>query len=206
MNKFTTKQLEVNIEDIFPNKWNPNVQDNKIFEKEKNSIKKYGFIQPILVRDIKQTPDSIIYEIIDGEHRWKACKELGFTKIKIESIGIITDEIAKLLTINLNNLRGKDDILKRAAILRSLNQGQLAFLPWDQKEIEQEIKLLDFDFKQFDDAKINETQKDSYTQSLEIAIKLEKHLRSLHQSSSDTKLRLLCEGFFDWIKTFSQIK
>lgn len=52
---------------------NPN-QPRKVFEQEKleeltESIKKYGVIQPIIVRK-----DNDIYTIIAGERRWRACK------------------------------------------------------------------------------------------------------------------------------------
>ena len=52
---------------------NPN-QPRKIFEQDKleeltESIKKYGVIQPIIVRK-----DADFYTIIAGERRWRACK------------------------------------------------------------------------------------------------------------------------------------
>lgn len=52
---------------------NPN-QPRKVFEQDKleeltESIKKYGIIQPIIVRK-----DNDIYTIIAGERRWRACK------------------------------------------------------------------------------------------------------------------------------------
>lgn len=52
---------------------NPN-QPRKVFEQDKleeltESIKKYGVIQPIIVRK-----DNDIYTIIAGERRWRACK------------------------------------------------------------------------------------------------------------------------------------
>lgn len=59
---------------------NPN-QPRKIFEQEKldeltESIKKYGVIQPIIVRK-----DGEIYTIIAGERRWRACKNANIKSI-----------------------------------------------------------------------------------------------------------------------------
>jgi len=59
---------------------NPN-QPRKIFEQEKleelsESIKKYGVIQPIIVRR-----DGDIYTIIAGERRWRACKNADIKSI-----------------------------------------------------------------------------------------------------------------------------
>jgi len=61
---------EIDIDLICPN---PN-QPRKIFEQDKleeltESIKKYGVIQPIIVRK-----DADFYTIIAGERRWRACK------------------------------------------------------------------------------------------------------------------------------------
>ena len=142
--KFTTKQKEIMLVEIEPNPWNPNQQDDGMFKKLINSIKKNGFTTPILVRKIEKG-----YQIIDGEHRWKACKELDYNIIKAEVIENIDDTTAKTLTIALNNIRGKDDVLKRAQILKQLNEGQLSILPWDKEEIKNELDLADFDWDKF---------------------------------------------------------
>lgn len=147
MNNFKTEKKEVDIDKVRPNQWNPNVQDKKIFEKEKKSIQDLGFLGSILVRDHAVTG---YYEILDGEHRWKACKELGYTKIPVESIGKISDKEAQLLTVLINNLRGKDDIFKRAKILEQLESGQLELLPMTAEEIEHEKRFVQFDFSQYD--------------------------------------------------------
>lgn len=59
---------------------NPN-QPRKIFEQDKldeltESIRKYGVIQPIIVRK-----DGDIYTIIAGERRWRACKNANIKSI-----------------------------------------------------------------------------------------------------------------------------
>jgi len=144
MNKFNTAKKQVQIDEIMPNPWNPNVQDKATFEKEKKSIQELGMLGSILVRDYFGK-----YQILDGEHRWKAAKELGYTEMTVETMGEISDQQAKFLTIHLNNLRGKDDVFKRAAILKELEQGQLEMLPWSQEEIENEKQLITFDFAQY---------------------------------------------------------
>jgi len=59
---------------------NPN-QPRKIFEQDKldeltESIRKYGVIQPIIVRK-----DEDFYTIIAGERRWRACKNANMKSI-----------------------------------------------------------------------------------------------------------------------------
>lgn len=145
MNNFKTTKIEANIDDVIPNPWNPNVMDKATFEKEKNSIKELGFLGSILVRDYIGR-----YQILDGEHRWKVAKELGYTKIQVETMGEIDDKLAQTLTILINNLRGKDDIFKRAAILKELEAGQLSLLPMTDEEIEHEKRFVEFDFGQYE--------------------------------------------------------
>lgn len=68
---------ELDIDLVSPN---PN-QPRKIFEQDKldelkESIKKYGVIQPIIVKR-----DGEFYTIIAGERRWRACKNANMKKI-----------------------------------------------------------------------------------------------------------------------------
>jgi hypothetical protein len=145
MNNFTTTKKRVKITDVVPNPWNPNAQSKEMFAKGIQSVKEFGLMGSILVREIAGT-----YEILDGEHRWKYANELGYTEIDVESLGEIDDSRAKVLTVMLNNLRGKDDIEKRAAIYESLNAGQLQLLPFTSEEIQHEKELFKFNFSQYE--------------------------------------------------------
>jgi len=69
--------VEMDVESLTPNLFQP----RKIFDKEKmeelkGSIKKHGIIQPIVVRKMANG-----YEIVAGERRLKAAKEIGLKKI-----------------------------------------------------------------------------------------------------------------------------
>ena len=143
-NNFTTEKKKVDIKLVRPNPWNPNTMSKEMFEKAKHSLKELGMLGSILVREVCG-----IYEILDGEHRWKAAKELEYTEITVESLGEIDDQKAKVLTVMLNNLKGKDDLEKRAAIFKELNENQMSLLPFTKEEIENEIKLFNFDFSQY---------------------------------------------------------
>lgn len=200
INKFPTTRKEIDINVIQPNKWNPNLQSDIMFKKEMESIKKFGFIQPILVRQFLDGLEQ--YEIIDGEHRWRACKELGYTKILVDTIGEISENEAKVLTIIMNRLRGEDDILKRAEIMKEISQGQsslLELLPYEDREIQEEMRLLDFDFSQFEN---NQTPEEKDTENLgtacKKAVELQIILQKIYQETNNTKLKLAIEQF----KTF----
>lgn len=146
MNNYVTTKIVVPIDSVQPNTVNPNVMSKSTFEKLKKNFQEKGFYGSVIVRE------HIVegyYEILDGEHRWKAAKELGWTEIPVENAGKISDDELKFHTINFNNARGKDDVFKLAEIMSELDEGQQQLLPWTADEIEHTTKLIEFDFSQY---------------------------------------------------------
>ena len=83
------------------------------FEELKASIKTHGFTIPILVRKL----DNGKYELIDGEHRIMAAKELGYTKVP----AVITegdDKKVTLLNVLANTARGTQNPMDVAEALK----------------------------------------------------------------------------------------
>jgi len=69
--------IEMDIESLTPNLFQPRKNfDKEKMEELKGSIKKHGIIQPIVVRKMANG-----YEIVAGERRLKASKEIGLKKI-----------------------------------------------------------------------------------------------------------------------------
>jgi len=69
--------IEIDIESLTPNLFQPRKNfDKDKMEELKESIKKHGIIQPIVVRKMANG-----YEIVAGERRLKASKEIGLKKI-----------------------------------------------------------------------------------------------------------------------------
>lgn len=108
----------VAIGDIHPNNYNPNRQSDRDFELLCRSIEEDGFTQPILVQ--KETNI-----IVDGEHRWRACKALGKEQVPVIYVDF-TQEQMMISTLRHNRARGNEDINMAADVLRSLeNLGKL---------------------------------------------------------------------------------
>lgn len=105
------------MEQIRPNPWNPNKQTDFIYERERHSIRTHGFLDPILVRQ----KDGFV-EIIDGEHRWRAGQQEGMTQFPVNNLGEVPDEVAKQLTIIMNETRGQADSKKLAELIANLNE------------------------------------------------------------------------------------
>jgi len=88
----------VPIDQVRPNTWNPKDKNTEEYEKVKLSIQK-RIRQPIIVRET----DTNSYEIIDGEQRWTACKELAFENVLVYNEGKVSDQEARELTIFFSN-------------------------------------------------------------------------------------------------------
>jgi ParB/RepB/Spo0J family partition protein len=138
------------VEDIYPNNWNPNRQKQTTFEKEKASIKRFGMIDPLLVRDL--TVDGVPrFEIIDGEHRWRASKDVGLEEIPCV-ITNFDDETAKRLTITMNELRGDADPILLSEMLLSLKEtvdveDLLSTMPWSENQLQNILEVAEIDLE-----------------------------------------------------------
>ncbi|WLR50045.1 DNA methyltransferase [Bacillus tianshenii] len=91
--------------------WNPNTMEKDIYHSLVESIRRYGVLQPILVRNDMT--------IIKGEKRWRAAKEAGLKEITCVIVET-TDEEAKLLNISLSHLRGQTNEEMLSALLEEL--------------------------------------------------------------------------------------
>ena len=79
---------EVSIDLIKPNPTQPRTHFKKEeLEELAESIQKNGLLQPILVR---KKDDA--YEIVAGERRWQACKQVGMDKIPVRIMEVGDDE------------------------------------------------------------------------------------------------------------------
>ncbi|SCI29048.1 MULTISPECIES: nucleoid occlusion protein [unclassified Romboutsia] len=94
--------MEISIENIVPNPYQPRkVFSQTALEELSNSIKTYGILQPITVR---QKNDK--YELIAGERRFRAAKLASFKTIPA-IIHDMTDESSAVLAL-LENLQRED--------------------------------------------------------------------------------------------------
>ena len=101
------KVVEMQIDDLQPNQYNPNVLSDDEFAELIAEIKHTGQIaKPIIVRLVDGE-----HEIVDGEHNWKAAKEAGFTKVPCE-IHELDDFEARRQTYKRNQHGTHDPVLE----------------------------------------------------------------------------------------------
>lgn len=159
-----------NIDAFVPNPWNPNVQSDFIRERTQRSIDKFGFVDPLTVRE---TQEDNVFEILDGQHRWEEAKKLGIETLPYVNLGKVSDTIAKQLTIVLNETRGEFDTIKLSELLADLQSDidydeLLNNLPYTKEELDSLLELPDFDWDSFDETNIEEEENEQSDEWIDI--------------------------------------
>ena len=107
--------MEIEIDSIRPSPYQPRL----IFDMEdlKQEIKKDGLLSDLVVR--KQGE---LYELIDGERRWRVLKELGWETVPVRVVDL-DDTMARLSVYKLNKIRENYTIEEEARYLKKLGDG-----------------------------------------------------------------------------------
>jgi ParB family chromosome partitioning protein len=131
----------IELNKIKPNTYNPNVVPEDMMAKLRAEIGHKGLCEPILVRSRDDG-----YEIIDGEHRWQICRDLGWEKIPC-IVKDYDDAEAKIKTLQLNYLRGSVVPIRLAHLIHDLNKESNLEdlekrLPYEKPELMDCLELL----------------------------------------------------------------
>lgn len=152
--KTTEKERRVTfipVESIMPNRCQPRTRfEQESLERLSASIKEYGIIQPLTVRENpeKSNFSSFQYELIAGERRLRAAKAIGIKEVPCIIIESDTKKSAEMAIIE--NLHRDDlNIFEEAAAIASLialhklTQEQIALqLSLTQASIANKLRLL----------------------------------------------------------------
>ena len=112
-------------------------RNQRCMRKRKNSIKKYGFIDPVTVRTKKNKKD--FYEIIDGYHRVKACRELKIEKVPCVILNNVSDSDARAIGLIMNEMKGQNNPKKLGKVFEFLSfkdDLNLDVLPFEEFEVD----------------------------------------------------------------------
>lgn len=141
------KLAVINIDDIFPNRFQPRLKfDEEKLSELSDSIRKYGVIQPIVVRPVNGK-----YEIIAGERRYKASVTAGRATIPAVIVNLSdrdSEEIALLENIQRQQLSPIEEAVsyKRILDMGYITQDELAKkLGKAQSTIANKVRLLNLD-------------------------------------------------------------
>lgn len=123
---------------IQPNRINPNRMPNLTFDKLKLSLKKFGQLNPIIVRPIEKDR----FEIIDGEWRFRAFKALELSEIQCKIMEVNDEDVVKLILAT--TIKGKHNLYETLDIIDKLAKTEdietLKACNLDKNKLERRIK------------------------------------------------------------------
>jgi ParB family transcriptional regulator, chromosome partitioning protein len=138
---------EVEVDRLMPNLYQPRQDfDQEKMDELKKSIKTHGIIQPIIVRESTEG-----YEIVAGERRLKAAKEIGMKKVPViirQFNNLKTFEIALVENIQREDLNPIDQAFafKRLVDEFKLTHQELAEMTGKSRTfISNSVRLLNLD-------------------------------------------------------------
>jgi ParB-like chromosome segregation protein Spo0J len=136
-----------------PNPWNPNVMTPEMMAKERASIREFGFVDPITVRE-EGGPDGGWWQIIDGEQRFNAGVAEGMEEFPIVPLDVTEDE-AKELTIILNDTRGQFQEGRLSELVQDLAQRREqarmeSLLPYTKERLDQLANRREVDWSELE--------------------------------------------------------
>ena len=115
--------VNINSTELKPAPWNPNIMDEKMIRHLKESISRYGLVEPLVVRPI----DGKGYEVLSGNQRLKVMKNMEINPIPCIIVNL-GDTEAMLLAQALNGLHGEDDLALKGDLFKKL----LSSIPEDK--------------------------------------------------------------------------
>lgn len=118
---------------LSPNPWNSNhITDPANEERLRESIRRFKMFKPIVVRTLG---DGTL-QILGGEHRWRAAKQMGMKTVPIVNLGAIDDRRAKEIGLVDNGRYGDDDLGELGKILGELGNDVLEFMPFADVDLQ----------------------------------------------------------------------
>ncbi|UCE49403.1 MAG: ParB-like nuclease domain-containing protein [Phycisphaerales bacterium] len=98
---------------------NPNKMSRANFKKLIRNIEQNGRYEPLVVRPCPQRPG--FFQVINGHHRMRALTTLGHKNADVV-VWDVDDNQTDILLATLNRLNGSDDLSKKLALLKRLNE------------------------------------------------------------------------------------
>jgi ParB family chromosome partitioning protein len=133
--------MEIGVGKLKPNPWNPNRMSETMYHKLQAYIKREGLVEPIVVRPLGED-----YQILGGYHRWKIARELGYETVPCAVVDL-DDRRAKILSINLNEMKGQSVSVRLSELVHDLSQ-ELTLedlesqLPYSEAELKDALEIM----------------------------------------------------------------
>ena len=124
----------VNIDNLIPAEYNPRIElkpGMPEYEKLKNSIQEFGYVEPIIVNDRTG-------KVVGGHQRINVLKDLGYKEVEVVHVDL-DDAHEKALNVALNKVSGNWDAEKLENLLRDININtdlDIEFTGFDSDELD----------------------------------------------------------------------
>ncbi len=141
MNKNNLEITQQPITSLNPAKYNPRKHTKEQSEQLKESIKRFGFVDPVICNGAESRKNIVI----GGHFRLEVAKELGMKEVPVVYVHITDVKKEKELNLRLNKNTGEFDLEK----LKKLDFDMLLDVGFDQKELD------DIWNKKLDDTEFN---------------------------------------------------
>lgn len=105
MQKIPIQTVEVAINELIPADYNPRKHDDVATEQLKQSILRFGLVDPVIANSAPDRKNIII----GGHFRWEVAKELGYETVPVVYVDIPDLEKEKELNLRLNKNTGEFD-------------------------------------------------------------------------------------------------
>lgn len=151
---------KVPIDKVHANAWNPKEKNHQKVKDIEATIKLHGFKQPIQVRQHPTLKGE--YEIIDGEQRWTAMRNLKAKFVYIYDNGVVSDDLAKNETLWWQ-VQVPFETVSLAHMVVELNDSSMELeLPYSDAEIADFKEMIGADYKEESEEEKDENQSDEF--------------------------------------------
>ncbi len=167
MNQAEKEIVQVSLDDIIPNRFQPRLSfDEQGLNELAQSIKQHGIIQPLVLRKVGNK-----YEIIAGERRYKASYIAGLSTVPAVIINLNDNESAEVAIVENIQRRDLSPIEEAKSYKKLLDRGyltqdQLATrMGKTQATVSNKLRLLNLD-QEVQDALLNNKISERHARSL----------------------------------------
>lgn len=141
--KIKNKVSRMSLDKLVAHPDSPNRMSKRNFAKLVRNIERTGRYEPLVVRPCPENKG--FYQLINGHHRCRALRELGYETADV-TIWDIDDHETDILLATLNRLGGSDILERKLALLSRLKRRAQAqdlakLLPQSQSQIERLTKI-----------------------------------------------------------------